>query len=696
MAVAPAAPPTLASAELGELLTLLCARVGADVEPDAIGLAVDRGEGFEGAAESVGLRVRWLVATVDDALPLATPELPVVAFPDGGGAWVVEKTVGHRARVTTVAAASVHRWVRRSELRQHLGGEAIRWALVEPALPVAALASRGPQPAAPLRRLVSLLWLERRDGLVVGLYGVVAGLLSLATPLAIQVIINWLAFGALLQPLFLLGGILLTCLALAAGLQLLQRMAVETIERRIFVRTVADLSTRLARVRPDALDGQHGPELANRFFDVLTLQKAASTLLLDGFNALLQVTVAIALLGLYHPWLLVFDLVLLGGMVFVLLPLGRGAESTAIAESKAKYAVAAWIEEIARHPVALRMNDAQLAERRAERLSRAWLEKRHRHFRVFLRQYAGVQALQVVMSVVLLVASGALVLRGQLTVGQLVAAEFIVNAALMGFAKFADKLDTIYDLLAGIDKLGALLDLPPERPVGLSVQSEGPAKVDLAGVRLTWGEGRGLPPVELTLEPGSRTVVYGLPGAGKSTLAQVVAGVRPPSAGLARRDGVAHEHLRPAARYDGVSLLRSRDVLFGSLRDNIALGRPHLDDAGLWRALDAVGLRARAESLPDGLDSLIDPDGQPLSVTELRALLVARAIACRPRLVVADGILDGLPRADRDRLRDLLLAPDAPWTALLLTADARVPVHGIRALTLDDGGLSERPPLASA
>ena len=687
--------PALPAPDLGELLSVLCERTGVAADAEAIGVAVDRTTSLEEAAAAVGLRVQWLVAPVAEAAALATPELPVVAFPADGGSVIIEKVGPRGISIKELHGAALRRRVRVSQLEARLGAGAVPWLLVEPVLPVAALASPG-KPRSPLRRLLALLWLERRDALIVMLYGTVAGLLSLATPLAIQVLINWLAFGALLQPLFLLGAVLLICLALAAGLQLLQRVAVETIERRNFVRMVADLSPRLARVQPSALARRHGPELANRFFDVLTLQKAASTLLLDGFTAVLQVGVAVGLLGLYHPWLLLFDLVLIAGMVVALVPLGYGAERTAIAESKAKYAMAAWIEEIARHPVALRMNDAQLAERQAERLARGWLQRRKEHFRVFLRQYAGVQALQVVMSVVLLVASGTLVLRGQLTIGQLVAAEFIVNAALVGFAKFADKLDTVYDLLAGVDKIGGLLDLPSEAPIGLPGEGQGAASVALQGAALRYEEGSGLAPVDVELPPAARVVVYGLPGMGKTSLAHLVCGVRLPTEGRALRDGVAMRTLRPDARYDGVSLLRVGDVIHGTLRDNVAFGRPHLDDRRVWEALEAVGLRARAEALPHALDTLIDPSGLPLSAGEQRALLVARAIACRPRLIVVDGVLDGLPRTPRERLRNLLMDRSAPWTLLVLTSDARVPCRDATGYTLDTGGLHERPTLAQA
>ena len=664
-----------------ELLSLLVESTGVEVDSTAQSEVLERSSNFQEALESIGLRVRWIRAPLQAVGPLARRTQPVVGWSTQGSPWLLDGASKRGFRAVSVTSPRKPRWRSEAELTQIFGAEPTRWALVEPALPAAAMSSKG-SPRTPSQRLAALLWLERRDGVVVMIYGLITGLLSLATPLAIQVLINWLAFGALLQPIILLGGLLLLSLSIVAGLRLLQRVAIETIERRIFVRMVSDLTTRLARVEASALDGLHGPELANRFFDVLTLQKAIRSLLLDGFTALLQIGVAVILLGLYNPWLLVFDVLLLLGMYIVLVPLGRNAEYTAIKESKAKYAVAAWIEEISRHSVALRMNRAEIAEGKSERLALAWLEQRTQHFRIVLRQYAGVQSFQALMSVALLIACGILVMQGQLTIGQLVAAEFIVNSALTGLVKFADKLDTLYDLMAGIDKLGALLDLPAESPDGLGVlPTSEPAEIELVELPHNTRE------LSLHLQPGSKTVLLTPPGDRHQELVQAIAGLRDPSKGIVRRDGTAVRLLRPSARYETVALIHPSDLIHGSIRENISLGNPQLTEHDIWHALAEVQLRERVEEL--GLQTIIPPQGGPLSIAEQRAILVARAIINQPRLVVADGILDGLPRANRDHLQQTLLRATAPWTSLLFTAEPFAPLPGVRAVDLrtQDGSL---------
>ncbi|MCA9568565.1 MAG: ABC transporter ATP-binding protein, partial [Myxococcales bacterium] len=424
-------------------------------------------------------------------------------------------------------------------------------------------------------------------------------------------------------------------------------------------------SARLSRLRVEALDGQHGPELANRFFDVVTLQKAASSLLLEGLAAVLQAAVGALLLAFYHPALLAFDAVAMGLVALALVPTGRGAVRTAVVESKRKYAVAAWLEELAGRPLALR--GGQLADVRTDQLANAWLTAREDHFRVVFRQYVAMQAVAVLVPVLLLVLAGWLVLEGGLTLGQLVAAEFVVTASLAGIVKLSGKLETVYDLLAGVDKLGHLLDLPIDAPRGVALDREGPARVELDGVSVGAGGPDVLSGLTLQLEPGQRRSIVGPAGSGKTLLGEVIVGARRPTAGAAILDGVPMASIRPRVLGRQTLLLRGQAAFAGTLRDNLTLGN-RVPDESLWLALEAAGLAPIARRLPDGLDSELLPDGRPLGAGSQAALGVARALVCAPRLLVVDGLLDGLCPTDRARLAGLLLDPARPWTLVVLTA----------------------------
>ncbi len=669
--------------ELPNLLRSLSSRLSSDPDHDVVERALGAlspgttpAETLDHAIGHVGLRMRWLRLDGAELASLARPDLPLVGVdPESGSWWMIDRGALGKVRVLSSAGGPA-RWVPQAKLPT---APPVRWGRVETLLPASPWASRPGKSKRPIERVLGLLQSEWKDVTVVVVYAVLVGVLSLATPLAIQVLINQLAFGVVLQPILFLGLTLLVCLALAAGLQIAKRYVVEVIQRRVFVRAVADLSARFTRVRIDQLDGLYAPELANRFFDVLTLQKATSTLLLDGTTAVLQALVGFSLLALYHPVLLLFDVfaVLLVGLV--LFPLGRGAERTAIAESKAKYAVAGWLEEIARHPLLFKLGGGSLGERRADQLTRQYLAYRRDHFAVFFRQYSGMQVANVVLSVVLLVSCGWLVLEGQLTLGQLVAAEFIVASAITGVSKFTDKLETVYDLLAGIDKLGSLLDLEAERAGGRHRKERAHgASVRLSAVGYS-GPGGGLAPLDLDVDAGAAVRVFGPAGAGKSTLAELLLGVRRPTSGTVLRDGMPVDSLAPEELFGEAMLLRVGEVVQGRLDDNLLMGRSHTPEA-LWTALEEVGIAGAVRALPKQLETMLGEKGQPLSDSQVLDLQVARALLASPRLVVVDGLFDGLEPGHRDRLFGALRRRAS--TLVVLTEDQSVAGGCDRTITL--------------
>ncbi len=657
------------------------------------------------ALPSLGLRASWVQGSVGQLAMLARPDMPLVTWLDRGidpGWLVLDGVRWNRVHVWSSSALLPSGWYGSAELARLIGAGSHTWMRAEASLPSTPLAptgtSTGPRPS-PIERLRGLLHFERDAIAVVIVYAVAVGVLSLATPLAIQVLINWLAFGALVQPIMVLAGVLAVCLVLAVLMRSVQRYAVELVQRRIFVRTVTDLGTRLSRVRIPALDRHYGPELANRFFDVLTIQKAMSTLLVDGLTAALQAGVGLLLLAVYHPYLLVFDVIVVLLTAMALLPMLPSAQRTALEESRTKYAVAAWLEELARHPLVFKLGGLGLAESRLEALNREYLDTRTKHFRVFFGQYIGMQSVQALVQVGLLLTCGWLVLEGELTLGQLVAAEFIVTAALNGLSKFTEKLETIYDLLAGVDKLGMLIDLPHERTHGVWTDDDrgGGAAISVRALHFRH-EHSGhdtLRGATAELAAGSRTGILGRPGSGKSTLADLLVGLREPTDGAVWRDGMPLSELLPDQVYAETMVLRSDGLIQGTVADNVTLGRAQIDERHVWQALSILDLDDCTAAMPMGLQTKLSPSGAPLSETQARALLLARAVVGAPRLLVIDSLYDGLAPAARDELMSAMQCIPAATTVVVLTEDPAIANRLDQVLELRDGGLHARPRLST-
>ena len=555
---------------------------------------------------------------------------------------------------------------------------------------------------SPFRRFVALLRPEAREIRIIIILSVITGVLYLATPLTVDAVVNNFAFGGeqpvYVQALIVLAVFLLFLLGMLGVLRAAQDYAMEIIQRRLFVRLTADLAYRLPRVPVSVLEAHQGPELVNRFFDVVTVQKSVSGLLLDGINVIFSTLIGLVVLGFYHPLLLLFALILLVLLLLVVLLPGRRAVQTSIEESYAKHAVVGWLEQIAMFPLLFRVSGAaEMACSRADQLSQRYLEARKSHFRILLGQIVSLLALQAIASASLLTIGGWLVLKAELTLGQLVASELIVAAIVAAISKLGKHLESWYDAMASVDKLGYLVDLPVEREDGEQpVVSEGGLRVQLRSLSHQTTDGQPvLVDQTLDIPPGSRLAIVSPGGLGGSTLLDLVAGLREPASGQVLLNGIDLRQWQLGELRRQVFLVRGQDIVQGSVLDNVRLGRPDLGIDAVQRALDCVGLLEAIHRMPDGLATQLSPGGHPLSGSQRSRLILARAIIRKPRLLLVDEALDGLETETLERLQSALFDTREPRTLILVTRDPDLLSRCDRTLHLGDCHLS-RPGQSNA
>jgi ABC-type bacteriocin/lantibiotic exporter with double-glycine peptidase domain len=624
------------------------------------------------ALQSLGLRCRTIDCSIEQVTEMAFDGAQIVTQCDDATWLAIARMQRGRLLVLRPDSETPTEWLSTNQLRESLSetqtSHSIRCLIVEPG-PIAEL-SEGLLNKKPLWRLWALLKPEWPDIWIVIVFALIIGLLALATPIAVETLVNTVAFGRFLQPLVILSLMLLTFLSFSSGLRALQTYVVEIIQRRLFARVAADLAFRLPRVQTTALDGQSGRELVNRFFDVVVVQKVAAQLLLDGVSIILLTVIGMAMLGFYHPWLLGFDLMLLGMLAVIVFVLGRGAVKSSIKESKTKYHMASWLEDLAGCPTAFRYEGAgQFALERADHLIFDYLTARARHFRILMRQIAFALGMQAVASTVLLGLGGWLVISGQLTLGQLVAAELIVAAIVGSFAKLGKHMESFYDVLTSTDKLGGLFDLPLERQDGLiGLPVTGGDAIELRDVSCAHASGQQvLGNFSMTIQPGNRIAITGGSESGKSALLDLLFGLRTPTHGQVTLMGAELRELRPESLRRHVALVRDVEVFEGSIADNVQLGQPKVSGSAVRKALEDVGLLAEILKLPEQVDTQINSTGFPLTPTQLRRLMLARACAGTPRLLLLDRSLDLLPDDEAKRLFTWLCLPEHPWSIVLIT-----------------------------
>ncbi len=545
------------------------------------------------------------------------------------------------------------------------------------------------------RRFLQLLAEERQEVGLVYFYAVLAGVLGLSLPLGVQAIIGLVSGGMLLQPVVILIGLVVAGTFAAGAVQVLQLSVVERLQQRLFARHALELSRDVPRADFEALGSTDLPELTNRFFEIITIQKSLAKLLTESVAALLSILAGLVLLTFYHPYLSLFGGGLLAALAVTLWLTGRRGLQTSLAESAAKYRVAHWLQELARHGSTFQLAGATpLPVARMDREVDSYLGHRQEHFRVLARQSMAVVLMKTLVTGGLLIIGAALVLERRISLGQFVASELVIVSVLVGVEKLIFSLSTVYDALTAAEKSGHLRDLPlvarpdvPRLHTALAPTSSG-AVVETAGLTYRYGEhgSTALHDVTMQVRAGERVAVVGSEGAGASTLLQVLAGVQTGYAGSVSLDGWSLRDLSPDAVRRAVSLVQpTRPLIDGTLEENVALGRPEISIGDVADALDLVGLREFVHALPDGMRTAVGPGGLAMPSHVVRKLLLARAVVARPRLLLFDEFFHHLEPASKGPLLARLCDDMHGWTMIAASHDPAYLAACDRVLLLEDG-----------
>jgi ATP-binding cassette subfamily B protein len=545
----------------------------------------------------------------------------------------------------------------------------------------------------PLERFWSLLIADKHDLVVLFVYTVITGLVSLAVPLAAQALVNTIAAGIFLQPLIVLSLLVLAGLLFASVLRMLKFCLVENLQQRIFARITLLLSERIPSIKTSALNTEYMPELINRFFDVMTIQKSWAKLLLEGPAALLQVLIGLVLMAFYSPYLLAFDALIVLFVCFAVGVLGIGGLKSSIKESALKYRVAEWLEDMGRCQTSLKTNgSSEFLLRRSDGLVLNYLRARREHFSVLFRQAFGTYFFQAIASAGILAIGGWLVINRQLTLGQLVAAELIVLNVLSALEKLIRNCDTFYDLLTGLDKVGHISDLPLERRGGVELLN-GAGGLSIECLRLHFSyhaRAEILSGLNLSIEAGERASLVGASGAGKTTLASLICGLQEAQHGTVEVGGfdVRDLDLKSLRKHVGV-VGDINEIFEGTIEENVRLGRPHVSHQDIRWALDTAQFSDELVHLPEGINTILVSGGRNLSRGQVQRLLIARAIAEHPRLLILDEAFTGIDEKTKLKIIKSLFAPENVWTVLDISHDAEVVMRSDQVYVLSEGQIHE-------
>lgn len=542
----------------------------------------------------------------------------------------------------------------------------------------------------PLKRFYNLLELDKKDVYQIFFYAIFAGLISLSLPLGIQAIINFIQSGRVSASWIVLIILVVFGVALVGILSLMQLRITENLQQKIFVRSSFEFAARLPKIKSEQLYNTYPPELANRFFDTMTIQKGTSKLLIDFSAALLQIVFGILLLSLYHPYFILFGILLFILLYFIFKFSYQSGLETSLKESKFKYKVASWLQEVARNNFSFRNElNYDFALKKNNQIVSDYLNYREKHFDVIKRQFSQLIVFKIIITASLLSIGGFLVLSQEMNIGQFVAAEIIILLVINSVEKIIIGLETFYDVLTSIEKIGQVTDLELEEDtITKNDTCYTNIVLETENIKFRFPDSKKevLNAISIKIEQGEKIVLDGENGSGKTTLIRLLSGLIQPTSGsfYINDDTFRKINLKQYRSQIG-SIIHSETPFEGTILENITFKDPTIPFEDIKWAIDGVQLSSFIKSLPKGLDTKIFPEGKQLSSSNAQKILLARSIIHRPKILFYEDPTDNMDEKVANEIIDFITSDTNKWTVIVSSKNPYWKTKCSRKITMQNG-----------
>lgn len=541
----------------------------------------------------------------------------------------------------------------------------------------------------PFTRILQVLKLEKQEITSIYFYAILNGLVQLSLPLGIQSIISFVLGGSISTSLIILIILVVLGVLFNGFISVQQMQLIEKVQQQLFVRYSFEYAHKIPRLDLKSVDRYYLPELVNRFFDTISLQKGISKLLLEIPTATIQIIFGMILLSFYHPVFIIFSLILIALVGLILFYTSPRGMATSILESDYKYKVAGWLEELARVVRSFKFSKGSfLNMRKTDELVSGYLGARTSHFKVLRFQYWTLISFKVLITAAMLIVGSILLINQQLNLGQFVAAEIVILLILNSVEKLILHLDKVYDVLTSVEKLGKITDQPvdddgkimfPDRNQGVNIQ--------VLHLGFEYNEEPVLKDISFEIQPGQKVAVMGPDGSGKSTLLRVISGAYKEFKGGILIDNIPlrNYHSDSLRAKTGI-LLSAQDIFNGTVLENITMGDQSIQPNEVMLLSEKVGLKDFLEEQHDGFETELDPVGKRLSRSVIQKILLLRALVNEPRLLLLEEPWTGFEKSMEEQIKNYLLS-QTDCTIMVATNDAEFAAKCDVVLYLVDGQL---------
>jgi ABC-type bacteriocin/lantibiotic exporter with double-glycine peptidase domain len=534
------------------------------------------------------------------------------------------------------------------------------------------------KPLTPVQRFLRLLGKEKKDIYYIYVYSILVGVISLTVPLGVQAIIGFVSSGTVFSSIYVLIILVVIGTLISGILQIVQVTLVENLQRKIFAQAAFEFAYRVPRIKAEALLKSYPPELMNRFFDILTIQKSLPKFLIDITAALLQILFGLILLGFYNASFILFGLFLLMLLVLMFYITGPRGLKTSLLESKYKYKVVHWLEEIARTLYSFKIaGNNNMSVSKMDYYVDNYLHYRKNHYKVLVLLMANSVAFKVLVTGALLVLGGFLVIDRQITLGQFVASEIVIILIIGAVEKLIVSMDVVYDLLTSVEKIGNVTDLPLEKEAGMKdfiKRYDKGLEIKVRDLKYKYpgSENFALKGIDFELAAGEHVCLTGPTDSGKNTFTKIISGILTDYQGMISVNGLSVKNLNIHNLRDAIKKNISVDDIFNAtLLDNITMGKNVSLEEVTW-AIEKVGLQDIINSLPNGLYTEITAGGKEFSESILYRINLARCILTKPKLLILNDFFQHFSKREKMKIISFLQAKEHSWTLLIISNDPLV------------------------
>ncbi len=549
----------------------------------------------------------------------------------------------------------------------------------------------------PLKRLYGLLALDSKDISYIYLYAIFGGIITLSLPLGVQAIIGIIAGGTMSNSLYILVGIVTLGTALTGILKIMQLVVAETLQRRIFTRSAFEFAIRLPQIRLESVQNAYPPELVNRFFDTLTIQKGMPKLLMDFSTAILNIVFGLILISLYHAFFAFFGVFLLVIVVLIFWFTAAGGLKTSLKESKYKYAVAHWLEEIARANTTFKLsNGDRFSMQKTDGLVVSYLDARKAHFRILVTQFASMVGFKTLITAALLLLGSLLVVENQINIGQFVAAEIVVLLIIAAVEKLILSMETLYDMLTALEKIGFLMDIPLDKEGGVPFKEVDTGKgiaVELNNIKFKFRDDvkYTIRDVSMSIKPNEKICITGYNRAGKSTLVRLISGFFHRYEGNMTFNGIPVTNLNIKDLHNRIGEFSSDlDIFEGSILENIKLGYQNIALKEVIEITKKIGIEKFIQQLPKGYQTQLLPGGKNIPGSVRNKIILARALVTKPQLLTIEDVFANMEADDKTQMIELLTNKENNWTLVGVSDDIEFAKKCDRVFIMRKGEIIEQ------